>query len=209
MKLLTLGGTALLTFFATVNVNAESSVGYEEATFEMGGQGPAGGVIFYLTDDKLHGMESAGYLKDSQGLYMLAEWGCNDIYKDVGFGVKLGEGKANSLELLEECSSDRGGLIAAKHADNYVQNQYSDWYLPSQDELSKYSYLMWESGRKVVNSSADIEHYCTWSSTNYFWNAIGAGYAQGMTQEFDEYYSLYTSGRARSKECAIVPVRDF
>ncbi|TXK94428.1 hypothetical protein BMR02_13955 [Methylococcaceae bacterium HT1] len=60
MKLLTLGGTALLTFFATVNVNAESSVGYEEATFEMGGQGPAGGVIFYLTDNKLHGMESAG-----------------------------------------------------------------------------------------------------------------------------------------------------
>ena len=219
MRLLT---TALLTLFTTVSVNAETyeevpvgveipllDLEYEKVPFEMGGQGPAGGVIFYLTDDKLHGMESAGYLKDSAGNVVIAEWGCEDTYKNVGFGAYIGEGKENSLELLEECSSKRGGLIAAKHTDNYVQNQYSDWYLPSASELSKYSYYMDYTGRKVVNSPEDIEHACTWSSTNYFENAIGAGYAQGLIHEYNGYHKMYFMARARSRACAIIPVRDF
>lgn len=100
----------------------------EAKIYVIGGRGPAGGRVFYISDGGIHGLEAA--LED---IDENADWGC---YKRViagADGFAVGTGEQNTFDILAGCNEPG---IAAELADNYRFGGYRDWFLPSLDELT-------------------------------------------------------------------------
>jgi hypothetical protein len=105
--------------------------------YEVGDVGPAGGIVFYITDGGLHGLEMA---PEDQGSYV--NWGCyNEIVADQdSFGISVGDGQANTnLILAHTCSGPKvtgpETMDAAIIASNYTLGDKGGWFLPSEGEL--------------------------------------------------------------------------
>ena len=93
------------------------------------GEQYAGGIVFYVDAKGQHGLVAA--LSDqSTG----AEWGCSGTPMTHAYGTKRGCGEANTASIVDKDSCATAG-IAARLCDELVLNGYSDWFLPSQDEL--------------------------------------------------------------------------
>jgi hypothetical protein len=118
--------------------------------YTVGKNGPAGGIVFYITDGGLHGLEVAPIDLGSSG----AVWGCKGTSITGAYGTAVGEGAANTAAIVSGCIEPN---IAAKLADNYTLNGYSDWFLPSKDELS----LLYQ--KRFVVEGFDLWYY--WSSS--------------------------------------------
>jgi hypothetical protein len=71
-------------------------------------------------------------------------------------GTALGTGNQNTIDIVARCTTEG---IAAKLCSDLVLNGFSDWYLPSKDELNKL----------YLNSAAvgDFASSFYWSSTEF------------------------------------------
>ncbi len=116
---------------------------------EIGDTGPAGGIVFHVTDGGLHGLETAPVDQSS------APWGCYGSSIDGADGTAVGTGAQNTSDIISAC----GEGTAAEIAHEYMLNGYFDWFLPSKDELD----LLYQQ-KAVVGGFAD-DFY--WSSTEY------------------------------------------
>ncbi|MFT5452477.1 MAG: hypothetical protein ACI9N9_001969, partial [Enterobacterales bacterium] len=94
--------------------------------YAIGERGPSGGWVFHITDGGLHGIEMA--TQDAVSGYV--PWGCSDL--TILTDSSVGTGLANTLRINSQCD-DRP--IAASVAQNYTQNGFDGWYLPSKSEL--------------------------------------------------------------------------
>jgi hypothetical protein len=117
--------------------------------YAIGDTGPAGGIVFYITDGGLHGLEAAP--SDQAD----AEWGCNALSIPGALSTAIGTGVTNTAAIVAGCA-DVG--IAAKLANDYSLNGFDDWFLPSYLELKELS-----DQRTVVGGIALTSDY--WSST--------------------------------------------
>ena len=88
------------------------------------GSNYGGGIVFYLDSTGLHGFVCA---PNDQGM---AEWGCYGT--SIVTSGAIGSGQSNTSIIKAQCSQRP---IAASICDNLILNGYSDWYLPSKDEL--------------------------------------------------------------------------
>ena len=118
-------------------------------TYSVGDAGPAGGIVFSVGDDGLHGLEAAPV--DLQGE---ASWGCYSNHLPGNYAVEINAGAQNTGNIIAACT-DAG--YAAKRANNYWLNGYNDWFLPSKDELD----LMY----KHIALEGDFSELPYWSST--------------------------------------------
>jgi len=85
-----------------------------------------GGIVFYVDETGDHGLVAA--LEDI-GQF---EWGCYGTELSGADGQAIGTGYQNTLDIVSGCSETP---IAASEALAYESGGYSDWYLPSLDEL--------------------------------------------------------------------------
>jgi hypothetical protein len=125
-----------------------SAIPGDVGEFLVGMVGPAGGVVFYSTDSGRHGLEAAPVDQSSS-----VTWGC--INKKIGTSMPVGSGAANTAAIIAGCKETN---IAAKIADDYVLNGYSDWFLPSSGEL----YVLYQN-KDIVGNFTKAATY--WSST--------------------------------------------
>ena len=98
----------------------------------------AGGIIFYLDPDGVHGLVAAPSDQSAAAL-----WGCSGtdisgvpnvtISPPTGPGADIGWGAVNTTAIVNNCV-DAG--IAASLCDDLVLNGYNDWFLPSAVELN-------------------------------------------------------------------------
>jgi len=107
-------------------VRADASVVYK-----VGGEGQAGGLVFYdkgVFSDGWRYLEAAPY--DSGP----AEWG---LYERsvTGTGVEVGKGKVNTQLIMSKLRESGETGRAAQLCSALNGNGYSDWFLPSKDEL--------------------------------------------------------------------------
>lgn len=93
-------------------------------TYSLGGKGPAGGIVFYLSADKQHGMEAGPALSSGK-------WGCNLTFLGIT-ATTIGSGVGNTQAMIDRCAESK---TAAHTARGVTLNGYNDWYLPSQDEM--------------------------------------------------------------------------
>ncbi len=81
---------------------------------------------------------------------------------DGAMGLELGTGAQNTLDIVDRCD-DSG--IAAQLCDNLILNDFSDWFLPSRDELN-----VLYVNRELVNETA-IENDGTVLEGTEYWSS--------------------------------------
>ena len=122
------------------------------------GQSYQGGKIAYILQageigydaNVQHGLIAA---PSDQGT---AEWGCYGTEISGADGTAIGTGAQNTIDIMNGCSEVG---IAARLCGDLVLGGYSDWYLPSLDELNQL-YI----NRVAIGGFAN---YYYWSSTEY------------------------------------------
>jgi hypothetical protein len=141
---------------------------------QIGDNGPAGGKVFYITDATgLHGLEAAPVDQASSA------WGCQGT-SIPGTDAAIGTGAANTAKIVTGCSDAN---TAAKIANAYSLNGFTDWYLPSKDELN----LLY--GQKTVVGGFASNLY--WSSTeNDSSNAWSNFFANGLQDYNNKFAAL-------------------
>ena len=97
-----------------------------------------------------------------------AQWGCSGTAISGADGIALGTGTQNTLDIVNGCSTSG---IAARICNDLDLNGYSDWYLPSKDELN----ILYLNKTAIGGfasayywSSSEYSSYTAW--IQYFYN---------------------------------------
>jgi DUF1680 family protein len=129
--------------------------------YQVGDIGPAGGLIFHVNptyqSDGWRYLEAAPF-DQSAG----AKWGCFRTPIRGATATAVGAGRHNTLDMLAECNDPESAAALCAKASI---NGFTDWFLPSRDELA----LMY--ARLVATNAADFGQHRVadndsyWSST--------------------------------------------
>jgi hypothetical protein len=145
-------------------------------TYKVGDTGPAGGIVFY---DKFSSAGGWRYLETAP-----AE---TEQKFPLGVAVNgtspaLGDGKRNTQLIVEELRKAKIGG-AAQYCDDLEYGGYTDWFLPSRDELD----LMYRNLKEKGVGGFGNERY--WSSSRnsngYYRNAQGQNFSNGEQNDLD------------------------
>jgi hypothetical protein len=94
--------------------------------YQIGDTGPAGGIVFFDKGDHTYGWR---YLEAaSRNIGSETPWDANGRSVN-GTSTTVGTGKQNTEIMVD------AGITAGQIARQYSQGEYSDWFLPSKDEL--------------------------------------------------------------------------
>ncbi|MFZ4724629.1 MAG: FISUMP domain-containing protein [Paludibacter sp.] len=149
---LTTGNKYYLKSYAT---NSLGTTYGAEISFSAGigiGVNYAGGIIFYIDNTGQHGIVCASIDQNSG-----VQWYNGSNVTVNASGTAIGTGNSNTNQIV---AWQKSGTYAAKICYDLVLNTYSDWYLPSKDELL----LMFNNLAKnnIGNLSGSY-----WSSSEY------------------------------------------
>lgn len=168
---LTVANTALLDFethpiiTATIAVNNSGTIKNLTATINLIdvneiGEYKFGGVIFWVNAAGNGGLVCA-IIDQSSGI----QWYNGLSLNTTALGKVIGTGQANTTAII---NAQGIGSYAAKLCDDLSLNGFSDWFLPSIDELKQMrinkSII---DATSVANSGTEIEATHYWSSTEY------------------------------------------
>ena len=78
-----------------------------------------------------HDGQGGGLIVSKEDQSSGATWGCRGVI--IGTNEGYGSGPSNTAAIIEGCDEQN---IAARKANNYVKDDYNDWFLPSKDELN-------------------------------------------------------------------------
>ena len=170
------------TYYFRSYASSNNGVSYgQQLTFTTGplliGQNYQGGIIVYIDNTGSHGIVA------SQNSIASGLWGCSGTAVGAE-GTAIGTGLQNTNNILIGCSQNN---CAARMCDNLVLNGYSDWYLPSKDELYR-TFIC----KQFLNNN----DYSYWSSSEYgtpgYSNAWYVVLATGGVGNLPKNYSIAT-----------------
>jgi hypothetical protein len=114
-------------------------------TYAIGDAGPAGGIVFHVTDGGLHGLEVA---TEDQ---VKTQWGCFGTPISGAKGTVVGTGEQNTVDIIAGCDETTAASVASARGRG--------WYLPSKDELN----LLY--AQKVAGVVGGFARHYYWSSS--------------------------------------------
>ena len=126
------GGGTEFTASTTVTANVTVYAKWTQTTYAIGDTGPGGGIVFYVTADGMSGLEAAPVTWNGGSTDPDSPWS-NVTSTAVGTtGTALGTGLANSNAIIAQGGHTASAALICR---NYTGGSYTDWYLPSRDEL--------------------------------------------------------------------------
>jgi hypothetical protein len=136
-----------------------------------------GGKIAYIFQSGDPGYvegEIHGFIVATSDQSASAEWGCWGTSMGAGSGA-VGMGQANTTQIVNNCSTEG---IAARLCNDLVLNGYSDWYLPSLNELN----ILYINREPL----GGFESGFYWSSTENGSYVAYHEYLNGGSQDYDQ-----------------------
>ena len=130
-----------------------------------------GGIVFYIDESGEHGLVAA---IEDLGQY---EWGCYGTSISGADGQAIGTGYQNTLDIVAGCSDVN---IAAFNALNSTTEGYTDWYLPSKDELLEMYNTIGLGGPEANIGGFENNFYWSSSEDNDYL-AWGVDFGNGAT----------------------------
>jgi hypothetical protein len=151
------------------------------------GQAALGGKIAYILQSGDFGYDpnvQHGLVATTADISTGVDWGCYGTTISGADGTAIGTGNQNTIDIMNGCAT---AGIPARLCGDLVQGGYSDWYLPSKDELKKL-YL----NRVAIGSFSGIY----WSSSED--SSIGAWAEDFTSGPFQGNYTKAFEGRVRA-----------
>ena len=167
--------------------------------YALGAEGPAGGIVFY---DKGYYSNGWRYLEaapsdvsTSTFIFGYYRATANSENRAIGTSSAIGAGRLNT-EMLEKVmvdtaynSYDDGGEFVSEYAAEkclgYEYGGFSDWFLPSKDELN----LMYTNLHK--NGLGSFNYYYWSSSEDYSNDAWSQSFDDGYQGNYSREYNRY------------------
>ncbi len=153
-------GTA---FTASTPVNADITI-YAAWTvktiFAIGETGPGGGTVFYVKNGGLHGLEAAPASTE----WRLKSWGkFGTSVGGTSSGVEYGSSNTTAVVAVMNAAPAVADT-AAQLCRSLTSGGYSDWFLPSKDELTLMYWNLHKAALKPLGGFLNTNY---WSSSEY------------------------------------------
>ncbi len=189
----------MMVLFAAMLFVSCDNKGKEPAsvTYSVGDKGPAGGFIFYDCDADNDSGNADGLISTDCGWRYLEAasadltgtytWGNDGSFGTTENGI--GTGKSNT-KILAEKGAD---YQAANAVWGKTIDGYSDWFLPSKDELN----LMYTNLHQNKKGSFD---------SSWYWSSSEDNISYAWTQNFDDGKQDYYP---RNTGMSVRPIRAF
>jgi hypothetical protein len=144
-----------------------------------------GGIIFWL-DGNGGGLIAA---PTDQSTATGAEWGCYGTNITGADGIAIGTGNQNTIDIEAGCTTSG---IAADICANLTLGGFSDWFLPSKDELNEMYLNIGQGNALGLGNIGGFASYFYWSSTEFgnfsAWEqAFYSGYPDDISKGVNNY----------------------
>jgi hypothetical protein len=107
------------------------------------------------------------------------DWGCIETLLSGANGTALGTGNQNTIDIMAGCTT---AGIPARVCGDLVLNGYSDWYLPSKNELYKL-YL----NRAAIGGFSGVYWSSTQSDNSKAWSLFTVSGSQNSSDKIWSY----------------------
>lgn len=158
-----------------INYDADATKDDGSCEFIEIGDSYQGGIVFYLDSNNLGGLIAAPTDQSNA-----AEWGCQGTKIGADETV-IGIGNQNTIDIEAGCTTSG---IAADICANLTLGGYSDWFLPSKDELNKMYLNIGQGNALGLNNIGGF-------SPNYYWSSTEFNYDFAWVQYFGNGYQDY------------------
>ncbi|MDD5273403.1 MAG: DUF1566 domain-containing protein [Methylovulum sp.] len=137
-------------------LNASALVRFENQTIVIG-KTYQGGIIFYIDNSYGHGLVAAP-TDQSTGIL----WHNGSLITTGATATAVGTGAANTTKIVK---TQGVGAYAAKLTADLVLGGYSDWFLPSKDELNLMYQNIGQGAAAPLTNVGGFASYDYWSSS--------------------------------------------
>ena len=142
--------TAALNYNSSANIN-DGSCSLSPSI----GDTYQGGIVFWLDGN-------GGGLIAAPSDQVQTGWGCYGNAISGADGTAIGTGQQNTIDIEAGCATPN---TAADICANYTDGTYSDWFLPSKDELNEMYSNIGQGNVLGLGNVGGFANYIYWSST--------------------------------------------
>jgi len=190
---------------------SSSSGGSSSVTYAVGDTGPGEGLVFLISGGLTYEMAPktwSGGIQDPS-----AAW-CDDTSTILAgtFGTAIGTGAQNTVDMDAGCTSGAG-----QEAADHVAGGFTDWFLPSKDELNAmcyYSRNLSASPDPTVScyGSSGTSQDSTFAAGNYGFANVGywSSSQYNANDAWDQnFFNGFQFNFAKATPLGVRPVRAF